>query len=75
MHPKIWCVSFAPLRALCDCLLQRAEVAGTVVSFLDQLEPWVAAQTTLELIGSSLLIVYEGDTTVVSAQIISSFIV
>jgi hypothetical protein len=53
----------------------RAEVAGTVVSFLDQLEPWVAAQTTLELIGSSLLIVYEGDTTVVSAHIISSFIV
>jgi len=42
----------------------RAEVAGSVVNFLDRLEPWMKAQLGLRLTGSSLLVVYEGDTTV-----------
>ena len=44
----------------------RAEVAGTVLQFLDQLEPWVMSQTGIQLLGTSLLVVYEGDVTVVN---------
>jgi len=42
----------------------RAEVAGVMVSALDKVEAWVSAQTGLRLLGTSLLVVYEGDTTV-----------
>lgn len=42
----------------------RAEVAVAIVDFVNQVEPWVEAQLGLRLVGTSLLIVYEGDTTV-----------
>jgi len=44
----------------------RSEVATAVVDFLNVVEGWVSCQTGLKLLGTSVMIVYEGDSTVAS---------
>lgn len=40
------------------------EVAAAMVGFIDKLEPWVSQNKGLALTGSSIVVLYEGDTTV-----------
>eukprot|EP00656_Telonema_subtile_P009117 TRINITY_DN14277_c0_g1_i2.p1 TRINITY_DN14277_c0_g1~~TRINITY_DN14277_c0_g1_i2.p1 ORF type:complete len:306 (-),score=95.94 TRINITY_DN14277_c0_g1_i2:79-996(-) len=42
----------------------RSDVARAAISFIDQLIAWVSAQPGMRLIGSSLFVVFEGDSTV-----------
>jgi len=43
---------------------RRGDVARCVIEFIDKLTCWVGAQRGLRLLGSSILMVYEGDSTV-----------
>lgn len=47
---------------------RRGDVARCMIEFIDKLTVWVEAQKGLRLLGSSVLMVYEGDTTVGTPQ-------